>query len=121
MAASIFVLHSIIPHQHANEVGSFDESKAFINADGLLDFVQLFFLTDLGEGHMETFDQGEQFDFGSMFQIESSSVIIPFSSVVSSTNFVNVQLPSQRHYLDGVPILRHYFLSNIDFRGPPSA
>ncbi len=112
-------MHSVVPHQHIDDLGDFDQGEAFEKAGGLLDYVKLLFLTDLGEGHMESFDQGEQFDFASEFQVEFNPEITPFSITLSPTNFVSIPSQVQTNYTDGVPILRQYFLSHIEFRGPP--
>jgi len=58
-------------------MADFDKSTAFEEADGILDYVKLMFLTDLGDGHMESFDQGEQFDFDSEFQLVSHTDATP--------------------------------------------
>lgn len=113
-------MHSTIPHQHSNELSDYDQSKTFAEADGLIDYVKLLFLTDLGECHMETFDQGEQFDFASEFQVESIVNILPLPHDISSTQQIHNQLIRKINYRDQVPIVRHYFLSHINFRGPPT-
>lgn len=112
-------MHSTIPHKHSNELGDYDQSAAFAEADGLIDYVKLLFLTDLGEGHMETFEQGENFDFDTEYQIESSPKIAHFFAEVSTSSHIDNSLIYQSNYTDDVPIVRRYFLEHIDFRGPP--
>ncbi len=109
-----------MPHTHSNELSDYDQSEAFEEADGLIDYVKLLFLTDLGEGHMESFEQGNSFDFDSEFQLETSPQTTVFSAVLPITNQVDSHLRYKVNYTDGVPIIRQYFLSHIDFRGPPT-
>ena len=113
-------MHSIIPHQHSNELIDYDQSEAFAEADGLIDYVKLLFLTDLGEGHMENFEQGENYDLVYEFQVESHFTIIYFCSEFSSPNHIDNNLVNTSIYENDVPITKQYFLSHIDFRGPPT-
>lgn len=112
-------MHSIIPHQHANDVEDIDQSQSFEEADSFLDYVKLLFLTDLGEGHMETFDQGEQFDFASEFQMATSPEVYPFACLATLDDLSCTEYHDLNKYRDDIPIIRQYFLSHIDFRGPP--
>jgi len=100
-------------------MGDIGATEALSNADGLLDYIQVLFLTDLGEGHMESFDQGEQFDFDTSINLESNVTAIPFIQYIPDSKPVIQQHHDQANYLDHVPILRRYVLSHIDFRGPP--
>ena len=112
-------MHGTIPHQHSNELSDYDQSKTFAEADGLIDYVKLLFLTDLGECHMETFAQGNNFDFDTEFQLEQSPDLTQFTTDFIVTNHLHNHLIYKLNYTDDVPIIREYFLSNINFRGPP--
>lgn len=113
------LLHSFIPHQHANELGSWDETKAIEDADGLIDYVRFLFLTDLGEGHMETFDQEKEFALEFKYPMNSVSSVAMIPDQVSPLSFNKEESSYISNYEGRIPIIRQYLLSHVEFRGPP--
>ena len=113
-------MHSTIPHQHSNELSDYDHSKAYTEADGLIDYVKLLFITDLGEGHMETFDQGNEFDLNVDFLVGFCSEISLMPITASFLTLKNNRQLCESNSIDDVAIVSQYFLSHIDFRGPPA-
>ena len=77
------------------------------------------FLTDLGEGHMETFEQVEGLDFES--NIQSDFVQFDFPGMFGFHLSINptVEYHFNANYKVNKPFLRRYPDEYIDFRGPP--
>ena len=115
---SILILHTFIPHQHIEELSEF-EKKELENPDSFIDYVKIMFLTDLGEGHMESFDQVENYDFNSEYQDYSMPMEFPQTFLFYSINPATIEPLNSCTYLDDIPILRRCPDEHIDFRGPP--
>ena len=113
------LLHSVIPHKHANELGNTTENEVYSEADGIVDYIKLMFLTDLGEGHMEVFDQSRDVDLNVDFQFDFTPNVAVFTDKLCFNNLDKDNFVYITNYNDQPPIIRRYFLSNIDFRGPP--
>jgi hypothetical protein len=120
LAASILLLHSIIPHKHLNDLDNGARSETYAEADGVVDYIKLMFLTDLGEGHMETFDQGKEINLNVDFQFDFTPDIAVLANKLSFVSLSNDNYTKRTNCTYNVPILRRDFLSNIDFRGPPT-
>ena len=120
LSASLILLHSIIPHQHYAELDNKTKNEVYAEAEGIIDYIKLMFLSDLGEGHMETFDQGKGIDLNLDFQYELVPDISVLIDRVLLWNYDNDNFNIIQIYVDDVPITRQYFLSHIDFRGPPN-
>ena len=114
------LLHGIIPHKHANELDNRAKNEAYAEADGIVDYIKLMFLTDLGEGHMETFDQGKEINLKVDFQFDFTPDIAVLINKLSFASISNDNYTNRTNFTDNIPILRRDFLSCIDFRGPPS-
>ena len=113
------LLHSIIPHKHTNELGDTTKDDIYSEADGIVDYIKLMFLTDLGEGHMETFDQGKDIDLNVDFQFDITPNVAFIGPKIAFQVLDNNNFAYNANYNDGIPIISRYFLSNINFRGPP--
>jgi hypothetical protein len=113
------LLHSIIPHQHSSDLDNSATNEAYADADGLVDYIKLMFLTDLGEGHMETYDQGKGIDLNVDFHVEFTPDFAILIDKLTIKSLSNNNFASSINHTYDIPILRRYFLSNIDFRGPP--
>ena len=112
-------MHTFIPHRHFDELSN-TEKQELENPDSFLDYVKIMFLTDLGEGHMETFDQGEKYDFDTEAQIDHVQKDFPRLDFIHFSDKPLIELETASSYLDDVPILRRLPDAHIDFRGPPS-
>lgn len=119
LAAGILILHSFIPHNHYEELTDNERTEIFADKGGFIDYMKLIFLTDLGEDHMETFDRDEQIDHTFKYQIEVNSDIIILAGVLSPTHLQEHKIRFQDNFKDDIPLISQYFLSHIDFRGPP--
>jgi hypothetical protein len=109
----------MVPHNHIGD--SFDQSSktTFSEAESIIDYIKIAFLVDLGDGHLDSFEQGEKYDFNSEFQIETSSKTLPISYFIPESIISQNLILNNNQYTNCVPFLRQYFLSHIDFRGPP--
>jgi hypothetical protein len=77
------------------------------------------FLSDLGEGHMETFDQSRDMDLNVNFHFDFTPNIAFISKKHFFQDSDNNSFACTLNYDDQIPIIRRFFLANIDFRGPP--
>lgn len=107
-----------MPHQHIEELTDFEKTE-LENPDSFVDYVKIMFLTDLGEGHMESFDQGENFDLNSQLHFETHSLDFPFIAFISASAKPDVACSMTSGVPDDIPFLRRFPDEHIDFRGPP--
>jgi hypothetical protein len=114
-------LHSFIPHKHYDELKDYEQKATLAEARGVIDFMQMVFLTDLGEGHMETFDQCDNIELKANFSTETDidDQVTTFAFVLTSSDYQHYPLYFRPNYTEDVPIFKEYFLSHVDFRGPP--
>jgi hypothetical protein len=112
-------LHSLLPHQHFDELDSEEHKEEHAQADGLIDYLQLIFHTDLGDGHMESFEDGKGFDFDVDFTINLIPVLVAHSYYPLLQNPSNHQ-SIVSYYDHDIPILKKDVIAHLDFRGPPS-
>lgn len=68
---------------------------------------------------METFDQGERFDFDNDVQIEIDFDIIPFIDFAPNISPDHDSYILQPNYNVDAHFIRRHLISHIDFRGPP--
>jgi hypothetical protein len=114
------MLHSVLPHQHHSDLEQTEHSQTHRQADGLMDFIKLIFHQDMGEGHMENFEQGQSLDISLSFTIDDSQNLDQFKDYHSSILSIYFN-ESDRSYLyyDDIPILKRYVIEHLDLRGPP--
>ncbi len=113
-------MHTLVPHDHKGDYYAQNSQSVFSEAASVVDYIRIAFLIDLGEGHLDTFEQGANFDFNTEFQIESCSKPTPISNLIPESIISQSLNVDNNQYSNNVPIVRQYFLSHIDFRGPPS-
>jgi len=113
-------LHSVLPHQHHDDLNDSEHKEAHAEADDLIDYLKLVFHTDLGDGHMENFDQGKGYDLDLDTSFDSNPDIAAVACVQPFLNNISNSIHFQNTIPHDVPILRQYFLSNTNFRGPPA-
>ena len=108
-----------MPHQHHDELGSDEHSEEHAQAEGVLDYLQLLFHTDLGDGHMENFENSKGFDLDVEFTFNVFSDLITDSyyPLFLKPSVVQKRISNFDH---GIPILKKDVIAHLDFRGPPS-
>ena len=120
IAYSMILLHTAVPHQHA---GSAD-GKTTISAPGCVyansmrGFLQMVFSTDLGYGHLETFQKSTDTD------IDFSGAILPFIAVFIPLILMKGILHEKRAFSEiHIEKLckRLLLFSSTQFRAPPIA
>lgn len=111
-------MHSVLPHVHHEELSIAEHEEAHLSADSLLDYIELIFHTDIGDGHLEHFASGQGLDF----ELSPVALDIPFSAVPVQ----HVLLVSGEHlfisgtfYLKDDPFPDLPFLGAFSLRGPP--
>lgn len=111
-------MHSVLPHVHHEELSIAEHEEAHLSADSLLDYIELIFHTDIGDGHLEHFASGQGLDF------ELSPVVT--SMPVFAIEVDDLLLFSSEHlfiagafYLKDDPFPKPQPLSAFSLRGPP--
>lgn len=107
-----------MPHKHYDELDEYEKQATFSDAEHLIDYIELLFLTDLGEGHMECFEQSKDFDFDYNIQFESNPAPPPSIHMVAFQN-QKVSNTQEPYLIDNVPIIRRDYFRKNTFRGPP--
>ena len=69
------LLHSILPHAHHDEMSHPEHSTSHQEADNLIDYLELIFHTDVGEGHLEHFETGQGLDFNIVSNITTVAIL----------------------------------------------
>lgn len=111
-------MHSLLPHQHHDELDIIEHSEERAQAEGMVDYLQLLFHTDLGDGHMENFESGRGFDFDTEYTVNL------FPDLVTYSYYPILQKPAIQqsgtcYYDHDVPIVKKDVIAHLDFRGPP--
>lgn len=112
-------MHSILPHQHHEEIGSTEHTEEHAEANDFLDYVFLMFHVDLGEGHMENFESGVEYDLSVEYNVNVFPDLI-------THQYYPLLLPevddsqSSKILVYEVPIVNRYVSNNLNLRGPPS-
>ena len=109
----------MLPHQHHDELETDEQTEEHAQADGLIDYLQLIFHTDLGDGHMERFENGRGFDFDVEFTVNL------FPELVAHSYYPLFQKPAIHQskvsfFTHDIPILKKDVIAHLNFRGPPS-
>lgn len=118
LAASITFLHSLLPHQHHGEMVDAEHSEEHVQAEDLLDYLELIFHLDQGEGHLESFDQGKGLDYNIEFTVNLLPDLPAFGFAPLLLRSTQTQCKRIRNY-DVVPIPKRDVIAHLDFRGPP--
>lgn len=113
-ATTIVLLHSMIAHSHHSEFTVSQHKQQHIEAKNLIDFIQLGFHLDQGDGHLKdmTFSDSPQLD---------EADLLPLVGLIA-VHFYLVEFPSTREFV----VERSGAFSEIlltksnTLRGPPS-
>ncbi|MFT7034426.1 MAG: hypothetical protein ACJA2S_002940 [Cyclobacteriaceae bacterium] len=111
LAGAIFMLHTVLPHEHHSELKATEHEVQHETANSLLDFLKLAFHMDQGEGHLEDYQASNTIHFN-LDAVVSWLVVPSFVPVLSYTL-------STPHYTAQNEIPPRYFSSALRFRGPP--
>ena len=60
LAGTLFLLHTLVPHEHHAELSEEDHIGQHESARSLLDFLQLAFHLDQGKGHLEEYQNADE-------------------------------------------------------------
>jgi hypothetical protein len=112
------LLHSIIPHHHHDHLSVEDHKFEHETADNILDYLELLFHLDMGEGHLENFQSTDgnhldiqfQYDLGPLNLVE---IVYCLNADIKSDLSARSFFPSDR-----IPIPPKK--SSLSLRGPPS-
>lgn len=110
----------MLPHEHHDELGTDEHTEEHAQADDLLDYLALVFHADLGDGHMESFDQQNEISFDITFTVDLFPDLPPpytYYPLLLSTSTLQKRFNSFDH---GIPILKKEVIAHLDFRGPPT-
>lgn len=107
------MLHSFVPHQHHDELGQAEHISEHSSATSTLDFLSLIFHENLGENHLENFENTEcHFDFVAI-------AVLP-SADYSLAEVVLAETESKyQDYPNAIPI--SVYPKTSSERGPPTA
>lgn len=109
IAISILMLHTILPHQHHDQIP--DDRHAFEHeqADSLLDYILLAFHANPGENHLEEFEKA------------SSATFIFLAAELGSFEFqyINAEKDQPVWVEYETTLIPQFFYKQISFRGPP--
>jgi len=112
------LLHSVIPHHHHDHLSVEDHNIEHESADNILDYLELLFHLDMGEGHLENFQSTDgnhldiqlQYDLGPLSPVE----IVYCLKADAEADFSTRPFYSS----DRIPIPPN--ISSLSLRGPPS-
>ena len=109
LAISILMMHSVLPHQHHNQIPDERHSIEHAEANSILDYILLAFHVNPGENHLEEFEK-------------ASSISLLFLAVeISECQFIEqpvVVIQSNRVETDHI-LLQQFLSRQLSFRGPP--
>ena len=109
-----------MPHEHHDELDRDEHTAEHAQAENLLDYLMLIFHADLGDGHMESFDQHNEVGFDVAFTVDLFPYLPPphsYYPLLLKPSTGQKRISSFDH---GIPILKKEVIANLDFRGPPS-
>ncbi|MEP2026225.1 MAG: hypothetical protein ABJH98_03590 [Reichenbachiella sp.] len=111
VAGAILLLHSVLPHEHHDELNSQQHLIAHETANSLMDLIKLAFHFNPGKNHLEEFEPIKEYqsDFLAPIIAEVALVLKPILLNETQVNF-----PS---FKSGF-IIRHLY-EELRFRGPP--
>tara|TARA_B110000305_G_C19301406_1_gene569324 strand:- start:498 stop:869 length:372 start_codon:yes stop_codon:yes gene_type:complete len=113
IASSILLLHSFVPHHHHDELSEEQHFTEHSSASTAMELLGLIFHENLGEGHLENFENVEfHFDFDSPMLLVTTYFL--FTENISVTE-VCYLFDKQ----EGIPI--PLYLEVESKRGPPTA
>jgi len=110
-------MHSILPHEHHDELSSTNHDFLHESADSFLDYVKLIFHHDMGEGHLEHFDCGNN-DFNVEAPVITALFNIPEITIWSSLLLPDLDSKPFLTFDDPLPDIRYQ--QHFSLRGPPS-
>ena len=114
----MLILHSLVPHHHHDELSDEEHEIEHDSAETLLDYLELLFHVDAGDGHLEHFQSGEGFNLDFNFTIDGPSVFIENAINLGSFDPVADNTPIPICYYKKVPIPPNILFKPL--RGPPS-
>ncbi|MBT8232020.1 MAG: hypothetical protein HKN51_16750 [Saprospiraceae bacterium] len=119
LAGAIVILHSLLPHVHESDHDHYSHELEHTAPESFLDFLEEMFHMDMGEGHLENFEQGSQLDFDlvNILNEVSPDLNVEINSFRLNVEGQNIQTTE---YRDKVPILQRPFSTEHILRGPPS-
>lgn len=110
-SGAILMLHSLLPHDHHDELDDLQHYEQRASAESLVDYIKLAFHIDLGEDHLEDFQGSKQLDF-SITPIDPVNVILPKPEIL---------MIRDQYHEEGAVVISRASVAAIPFRGPPSA
>lgn len=94
-AVLIMLLHSIVPHEHHDELLEQDTVVLYSSNECIFDWLQFVFHDDLGAGHLENFVQGEAPNLVKVSSTIPVVGVILFDSALSESKTPIVTLVNQ--------------------------
>lgn len=110
LATILLMLHSVLPHQHHDELSQEEHLAQNEEARTWLDYLKLAFHTDLGDSHLEEF---ETQNYSQLVLFFSWDVITP---ICHEFRLLDKPLFAETTFL----ALKSPHLISHGFRGPPS-
>lgn len=95
IAGLVIGLHTILPHEHHDELDHVEHENLHQEADSLLDYIKLIFHENIGEGHLEHVVVSDidhlEFDFYDNFILINNApriLIVQSTQFFSNNNFI---------------------------------
>lgn len=118
LAGLIVLLHGLVPHQHHNELSYDQDAVQHASANDLQDYLELVFHIDMGDGHLDHFENVD----GIEFDVKAVAINLTCFSTVSQYGKYDNSCGS--FYKHGFPELNKYSsgpeIACTTLRGPPS-
>ena len=111
-------MHTLIPHVHlSKDVCGVGSMEAYLEASSILDFIDWVLHPEMGEGHLEVYERGEDIDI--VLDIDISVYTTPQLPVLYYSRYGTsmssaVLNPFEPYLFQKSSLLRH-----TQFRGPP--
>lgn len=107
----------MVPHHHHGEMSDTDHLTEHESADDLMDYLELIFHVDMGEGHLEHFQGGESLDYDQLQSIDIKPIIGIVSTVTTLSENTDYQKTELQPYFGRAHIPPDLLSSSL--RGPP--
>lgn len=111
-------MHNVLPHSHYSDLSEEEYNEVHTAAENILDYLDLLFHNDMGEGHLEYFESSQDLDC----ELSARSAVIPPIGLVTNTidlRLIELLISSHTHCFPEKPFPDLRYFSDLSLRGPP--
>lgn len=113
------VMHTLVPHQHHDDLSYEDNLIEHNSATSILDYLELAFHADLGEGHLEHLDSANGPELN---QVLNTKVLVPIMNwhPILAPRLIEPNVEYVRVFTDNHRIPKDVSIQAPVLRGPPA-